>query len=257
MRARPRLGAAVLLAGIGVILVAQLSRSSLTAPLFDGVLVEDPYLFVAPPTGAAGDPQPVEVTDPVANGLVPLIAVATSEVPPQAQIIAQEDAFEVPGAATSVIVSIMPVAPSDQLVAGNVYRFAVTDQGGTPLSIRSSALVTVVLRAPQPGNEMAIARLGDAGWVVLPTNHGGMPDLFAANITELGDYAVVTTATQSGSSTPSSAGAATSAAPSAGGKQPAGGTGPPWIVIILGAGAIGLGLLWGLIGGDEGGGIGR
>ena len=257
MPGRRRLGAAVVLAGIGAILLGQLSQPFVAAPLFDGVLVEDPYRFVIPPTGAAGDPQPVEVTDPVTNGAVPLIAVATSEVPPQAQIIAQKDAFEVPGDATSVIVSIMPVAPSDQRVAGNVYRFAVTDQGGTPLSIRSSALVTVVLRAPQPGTEMAIARMGDAGWAVLPTNHGGLPDLFAANITALGDYAVVTTATQSGSPAPSSAGAATSAAPSAGGEQPAGGTGPPWIVILLGAGAIGLGLLWGLIGGDEGGGIGR
>ena len=248
--ARGRLAAGVLFVGIAGMWLAQQAPAT-TAPLFDGVFVEDPYRYVNPPPGGAGDPQPVQITQPAAGGTVPLIALATSEVPPQAQIIAEADAFDLAGA-TAITLSIAPVAPNDPQVAGNVYRFSATGEAGEPLSLHPGALVTVVLRAPQAGAGFQVAHLGDAGWTLLPTDHGGLPDLFSANITALGDYAVVLAPTASASPAGSLAAVpSASPAPSGAGNPPPRTAGPPWLVIILGIAAVAVGLLWGVIGGED------
>jgi hypothetical protein len=251
MPARRRLPARVLLIGLGLTWLAAMSTSVRTAPLFDGVFIEDPYLFVDPPPGAAGDPPSAEATQPVVDGSVPLLAVATTEVPPQAQIIAEADAFAISAGTESVTVSIVPAGANDPTIAGNVYRFSVTDPGGASLEIRPGARVTIIVRAPQSDLVAQIARFDGTRWVTIPTELGGLADLFAANITQLGDFAVVVTgATPSGSAVAS---VASSAAPSGGGGDATDLDGPPWwVVVLLVVAALGGGLAWGLLGDREG-----
>jgi len=253
MAARWRLPAGVLLIGLGLLWLAAMSQSARTAPLLDGVFIEDPYLFVDPPPGAAGDPPSAEAAQAVVDGSVPLVAVATTEVPPQAQIIAEADAFAISAGTTSVNVSIVPSAADDPIVAGNVYRFSVTDGQGASLEIRPGARVTIVVRAPQPDPRAQIARLYGTRWVPIPIEFGGLPDMFAANITQLGDYAVVLTGpAASGSPGASVAGRSSSPTPSGGGGDGAGQGGlPVWVIVVLVLAAVGGGLAWGLVGDRE------
>jgi hypothetical protein len=241
-----RLAAAVLVAGLGLTWLAQAISPAPTAPLFDGVFIEDPYRFVDPPAGADGDPYPAEFTEQVADGAVPLLAVATAELPPQAQIIAQADAFDISSDVSSVTVSIVPSAPSDPDLVGNVYTVSVTDQAGSALTIRPDALVTLVLRAPEPDLPAQVARFDGTRWVPLPTEHGGLATLFAANIDQPGDFAVLVSGP-----IPSTSPAA-SAAPSGGGGEPNPGSGTPtWVIVLLAIAAVGVGLAWGLFADGE------
>jgi hypothetical protein len=245
-----RLAAGVLLAGIGLVVLGQLAATAPPAPLFDGLVVEEPYRFVEPPPGGVGDPLPVEVTEPVADGAVALLAVATSEVPPQAQVISQADAFAISADTTSITVSLQPTAPHDVQVAGNVYRLSITDQAGAAIAVRPAALITIVLRAPEAVVGAQVARFDGTQWVPLPTDHGGLPDLYAANIDQPGDFAVVLTGAASPSGPASSASTqASSPAPSAGsGGTPHQAATPIWVVILFGIAAVAVGLAWGVLG---------
>lgn len=250
MAARWRLPAGVLLLGLGLSWLTAMSPSVRTAPLFDGVFIEDPYLFVDPPPGAAGDPPSAEDTQAVVDGSVPLLAVATTEVPPQAQIIAEADAFAISAGTESVRVSVVPAAANDPNIAGNVYRFSVTDAHGASLEIRPGARVTIVVRAPEPDLVAQLARFDGTRWVTIPTESGGLPDLFAANITQLGDFAVVVTGPMPSGSAVSSA--AISPAPSDGGGDSTDQGGPPpWVIVLLVLAALAGGLAWGLVGDRE------
>jgi hypothetical protein len=248
MAARWRLPAGVLLVGLGLTGMAAMTPSARTAPLFDGVFIEDPYLFVDPPPGAPGDPPSAAASQPVVDGAVPLIAVPTTEVPPQAQIIAEADAFVISAGTKSVNVSVVPSAANDPSIVGNVYRFSVTDPGGAPVDIRPGARVTIVIRAPQPNPAAQIAHFDGTHWVAIPTESGGLPDLFAANITQLGDFAVVVTGPTPSGSTAASV-AASSPKPSGSGGNGSGQGGlPVWVIVLLLIAAVGGGLAWGLLG---------
>ena len=242
---RRGLAVVALVAGLALAGLAQRMAFPSTAPLFDGVLIEDPYRFVEPQASAAGDPLSAEQTQKVLNGAVPLLAVGTAEVPPQAQIIAQADAFDIPAGTISVTVTIRPSAPTDPQVIGNVYSLNVTDQAGTPLNLRPGSLVTIVLRSPDPNVVAQVARFDGTTWVPLQTENGGLPDLFSANITEIGDYAVFQTGPAPSSS------AAPTPIPSAAPGTPDGGGAPNWVVIAFAVAAIGVGLAWGVLGGAE------
>ena len=229
-----RLRAALVLAiGLAAMLVANAGSSLRSAPLFDGVFTEEPYQYVDPPAGGARDPTSISEGYPVTNGAVALIALATTEVPPQAQVIAQADAFAVSADSTSLMVSIQPEHAPDADVQGNLYRFTATDQSGAALQIRSGTVVTIVLRAPQANASAQIARRDGTAWTRLTTENGGLPDLFSANVDQLGEFAVLLPA-----------GSGPSPAPSGGGGGIAGGT-PIWLVVafVIAAGVVGL--LWG------------
>jgi hypothetical protein len=232
-----------LAAGLLLLIGVQLPERHVATTLYDGVVVEDPDRYLKPPSGAIGNPSSATVTAQVSGGSVAQLFAATDEVPPQAQVIAEQGALVLPGGATSVTLSIEPVAPASLptsgRLAGNVYRILVTDQAGAPVTIRPGSLVTLVLRGDRPPANGTIARYVGTSWETVPSDIGGLPDLFSTNLTSFGDFGVIDSATaQSASPAPSAAPSAT--------PTPSDGGGPPWILIILIAlGAAAVGWVWG------------
>lgn len=189
---------AALALGLGAVLalVAQLAIP-VAVPLYDGVTIQEPYRYLSPAAGQTGDPTSYSTEKPIANATTPAFVAATKENPPQAQLIALPGAFVATASGTTLKVSIEAVPPSAQpttgSIAGNVYRFAVTDQSGAALSIAPAAgnRPTLTLRGPDGVTEGSIARLTPTGWQVLDTQHGGALAIFSTNPTELGDFAVI------------------------------------------------------------------
>src|SRR5690242_2929433 len=126
--------------GLGLALGLQL-RGPHAVPLYDGVVVAEPYRYLDPTgSGQTGDPTSASSTQAVSGNVSPVFAIYTDEQPPQAQLIAQADAFQLPPGTTALLASIKPVEPSAQpaagSIAGNVYRFAITNQAGAPVTAK-------------------------------------------------------------------------------------------------------------------------
>jgi hypothetical protein len=190
---------AALALGLGAVLaLAAQVAIPVAVPLYDGVTILEPYRYLSPASGQAGDPTSYSTEKPVANGAGPAFVAATRENPPQAQLIALPGAFVAAGSATTLKVSIEavpppPAQPTSGSIAGNVYRFAVTDESGAALTVTPAAgnRPTLTLRGPDGVTEGSIARLTPTGWQVLDTQHGGALAILSTNPTELGDFAVI------------------------------------------------------------------
>jgi hypothetical protein len=246
--------------GLGFVLLVLAGRVAPVGqpPLYDGIVVEDPYRYLQPPPGAPGNPTSASDTADIAQGRSPLVYSGTLENPPQAQLIADEGAFVIPAGTTSVVTTIRPIAPPAPVpsgaLAGNVYEIRVVNQGGIDLAIQRGKTVTVVLRAPNGVTNGTLYRFSGNAWVAVKTENGGLPDLFATNATEFGDFAVVLTgaASSPGSGAPSPGIPTPSPSPSVAGRSGGGGDSTPWIVIGLVAAAVAAGLLWTLFGRSDG-----
>src|SRR6185312_5912875 len=127
------LGGLALLAGLGLAVAVQV-HAPVGVPLYDGVIVPEPYRYLHPVADQPGDPTSAEATKQAQGNKTPVFAVATDEQPPQAQIVAMADAFELPAGATALHITITPVDPTVQptqgAIAGNVYRFVITTPDG-------------------------------------------------------------------------------------------------------------------------------
>ena len=177
-------------------------------PLYDGVAVQEPYRFLHPTGDQPGSPASFTATLQVAGAESPQVTAPTTETPPQAQLIALPGAFTLPPGATSLGVSVSPVdppagAPGGQ-IAGNVYRFAVVDQNGTPVAIEPcDGCISLVLRAPEDMTGAArLQRHADGAWTDIETVHAAMLGMYSTNPTALGDYAIVTGGSGSPGATP-------------------------------------------------------
>jgi hypothetical protein len=195
-RRTERLRGWLLLASGALLVVAAQAGSPVGVPLYDGVAVQEPYRFLHPSGDEAGDPGSYDATKAVDNGKSPTIAAATSESPPQAQLIGQPGAFDLTAGATAVHVTITaveaPAPPSGGTIAGNVYRFSVTDQAGAALSVHScDGCLSLSLRAPDGTGEAVLKRYADGAWQDVDTNHAGILNSFQTNATDMGDYAVI------------------------------------------------------------------
>ena len=186
-----RISVASLAAGLVVIVAAQVLAPLDRPPLYDGVVVEEPYRYLAPGPDQAGDPTSYNGTQPVTGTPSPAFAAATAEGPPQAQLIAQAGAFSIPAEATALAVSITPVAPEPPAaIAGNAYRFDVADQAGAPVPVTSGSFVTLLMRAPVGLTEVTMVQLLDGAWTRLPTLRAGSPDTYDVNVDALGVFAI-------------------------------------------------------------------
>ena len=190
-----RLGWLAVLAG-GALALAVHVAAPVGVPLYDGVVVQEPYRYLHPTGDQAGSPTSFSATVPVAGPESPTIVAATTENPAQAQVIGQEGAFVLTPSATSLQVSVTPIEapppPEGGSIAGNVYRFSVADQAGTQLAITPcDGCISLVMRAPDGVGVASIQRYADGAWQTVETVHAGMVALYQTNPVQLGDYAVI------------------------------------------------------------------
>ena len=185
-----------LVAGLALVAAAQLTRPGLAPPLYDGVVVVAPYRWVVPPQGEAGNPGSFAGSEAIHDGASPAFAAATTETPPQAQLLAASAAFTVPAGATELEVAIDPMAPpAGAEIVGNAYRFSVTDPGGTAVPVQPGSLVTIALRAPAGTEAARIVRLDAAGAAeTVTTEAAGQADAYLATVATLGTFAIAGTA---------------------------------------------------------------
>jgi len=213
-RAALTLGAVVALAGLVV-------GGRPWATLYDGVIVAEPYLWLDPPPGHPGNPQGATAQLNLEDGGSPLLAVATPELVPQAQVFAIPGALILPDGTTSIDVAIAPVEPpalpTDGHIAGNVYAITVTNQAGATIAADPAAQVSVVLRAPDPTTTTAtVVRYDGTAWRPVKTDPAGLGATFTAVVTQFGDFAVLLPGpapTAGGSPGPSAASSAGSSLP--------------------------------------------
>ena len=201
-----RTGLAALALGLGIAAAAQLAAPLATPPLYDGVVVVQPYVYVNPPAGKPGGAKGASAHLALSGSKSPLVALATPEQPPQAQVVAGDGTLVLPATATALDVSITPLDPSVDAAAastarvlGNVYRFALADQSGDAATAPASALVTVVLRAPEDAPGATLGQLVDGAWHALKSEPM-FGSTYVAVVTSFGDFAVIVP----GGSTPSS-----------------------------------------------------
>lgn len=193
-----RLGWIALLAGTSLALAVQVA-APVGVPLFDGIAVQEPYRYLHPSAEQADSPTSYSAAPAIEGGVSPQFVAATNESPPQAQLIAQRDAFAVPAGASALKVSISPIeppaAPAGSSIAGNVYRIVVTDQAGNPLAIKPcEGCISMTLRAPDGVEAATIKRFAAGAWIDIETLHAGVLAMYQANPTAVGDYAVITVA---------------------------------------------------------------
>ncbi len=223
-----RLAALAVAAGVILATAARLAAPG-APPLYDGVVPLEPYLWVNPPPGQAHGPNGATAEVPVEGGQSPLVAVATTELQPQAQVFATPGALVLPPGAKTVKVSIEPLAvtvkPASGYISGNVYRILVTDDKGQAISAPAEAKVSVVLRSADP--TLASASMGllvNGAWQEEPVSPGGFGGTFIAVVTKFGDFAVIASGSDPfASGVPPSSGASGSP----GATSPAGPTAPP------------------------------
>ena len=199
---RFRLGVLLVLGGSLLALALQVG-APVIVPLYDGVAVAEPYRYLHPSGDQAGAPTSSSETELVLEGVSPVVVAATTEIPPQAQLIAQRDAFVLTSGATSVRAVITPIDPPAQpttgAILGNVYRLSVTDQTGAELQIRTcDGCVSIALRAPDGGPPAIVMRFVDGAWEAVLTRHGGAVALYQTNPVSTGIYAVVATGESGG-----------------------------------------------------------
>jgi hypothetical protein len=202
LKARQRAGWLAILAGAGLALGVQIA-APVGVPLYDGVLVQEPYRYLDPSGDQAGEPSSFGSTPALVDGASPNFAAATLENPPQAQLIARLDAFDLPSGTTSLQVSITPIEPPapppEGAIAGNAYRFRVTDQAGNDVPVKPcEACLSLWLRAPDGTEVATVKRFADGLWLDVETVHAGVAAMYQANPTAMGDYAVITAGAESG-----------------------------------------------------------
>jgi hypothetical protein len=192
-----RVGWALVALGLGLVLLVRLRDPWPAPPLYDGVIVVAPYVWLDPPAGELGGALGTSDKIAVKGGQNQIVAVATGEQPPQAQILATPGALVLGPGATSLSVSITPIEPaqpvSDGYIDGNVYRFVVVDQLGRPATAPASAYVSIFLRSANPADaDGTIERFDGSSWVPIETSSEGGAG-FLAIVTSFGDFAVVGT----------------------------------------------------------------
>ena len=190
-----RLGWLAVIAGGALALAVQVA-APVGVPLYDGVVVQEPYRYLHPTGDQAGSPASFSATVPVVGEESPTVVAATTESPAQAQVIGQEGAFALTPGATSLVVSVTPIEPPPPpdggTIAGNVYRFSVADQAGTQLAIVTcDGCISLVMRAPDGVGVASLQRYADGAWHPVETLHAGMVAAYQTNPTTLGVYAVI------------------------------------------------------------------
>jgi hypothetical protein len=213
-RRRAGLLASLLVGGLGLVALGASLGVQRSLPLYDGVVVVEPYRYLQPTSGQRGDPTSASLDLALAGAPPPPIEAATTESPPQAQLIAGPDSLVPPTGSQSLKVSIRavppPGTPSSGTIEGNVYAFELTTDVSGAVRVAAGQLVSIVLRAPSGSPTATIERYANGVWEALATEAAGLPDMYIANVTAFGDMALV-----SGRHAPTSSQGSGSAGPTA------------------------------------------
>jgi hypothetical protein len=190
--------AASLLALLGAWLVAPAA-----VPIYDGIgQADEPYRYVqrpanapVPPTDKA--PTEAKATLTVSNGLSAAGYSNSDERGPQISLYVPAGALKVASGATSIVVTAQPLAPkpplpTDGTIVTNVYHLsALADGQEAELVGTGNHAATIQMRAPtgkQPGP--VFEHRTATGWLKVPTIRAGI-DIYQAQATALGDWALV------------------------------------------------------------------
>ena len=196
MSRRPsRSAIATLVLGLGLAAAAARLAPLPGPPLYDGVVPVEAYRWLTPPPGEHGGAEGASQVFQISGGASPLVALATPELTPQAQLFAAPGALTLPPGTTEITVSITPVEPAslptDGHISGNVYRITILNQAGVPATALASATVSVVLRSPNATSSTAtMALLQDGTWQPLKTDAAGQGAQFLSVVTTFGDFAL-------------------------------------------------------------------
>ena len=188
-----RLATAALAGGLGLAALSALRGPAVSRPLYDGVVVAEPYKWLSPPPGLRGGA--IGGTDHESLSTVEFAAV-TPEVPPQAQAIVDVGALSLPPGTTSITTTVNPVAPpsnspADGVIAGNVYDIEAVNQRGESVSVAAGQRVTMLFRGPSALPTARIERYGDGVWSAVETDPAGIPDMYTTLVGAFGMYALV------------------------------------------------------------------
>jgi len=192
-----RVALSVIALGLGLAAAAQVAAPLAAPPLYDGVVVVQPYVYVNPPAGKPGGAKGASAHVPMNGPKNTVVALATPEQPPQAQIVAGDGTLVLPPSATAIDVSITPLNPSVEAgvagaarILGNVYAINLIDQNGVPATAPASGLVTVVLRAPEDAVGAQVGQVVDGAWLPLKSEPM-FGSTWVAVVTSFGDFAVI------------------------------------------------------------------
>ena len=199
-------GLAACAIGLGLAAAVQVAGPLTGPPLYDGVVVFEPYVYLQPSGSEPGGARWATNNGPVVGGVSPVVALGTPEHPPQAQLIAGGGALAMPAGTTALVVTITPVPPSvvpaSGVVYGNVYRISIVNQTGAPITGLAGKQVTVALRDPttsSTGSPLTIEVLAGGAWQPLTTVSAAVAGTYeTTGLTSFGDFALVGSAPAGG-----------------------------------------------------------
>ena len=165
-------------------------------PLYDGVVVTEPYVFLHPGPGEAGGPSSFSEVFDVIGGESPILSAGTGESPPQASVYGNQGDLVVGSTVTSFKIDIDPIEPPDQPkdgnLAGNVYDISVTDQLGMPVVPTPGGGFSVVLRQPEDiSGKATMALFVDGEWRFVESRDAGSRGFYVSTPPELGVFALI------------------------------------------------------------------
>lgn len=189
-----RLGIGALAVAASLLVVFWTTREwGTTPPVYDGLpLQTEPYRYLQPTPGQATTAPPTSASQTIEPSGNLSFIVNTGESPPQAEVQATPQAFDIPPSVQSLVISITPVPPVIPIPKakqdGNVYRMTAT-VAGRVVGVRPGGQVTVILRGTGASGTGTVERFADGRWSRLPTTipSGGY---HAADSDTLGDFAL-------------------------------------------------------------------
>lgn len=196
LRSDRRAALLALVAGLAIVALAQALATRAAPPLYDGVIVQETYRWLQPPSCQPGDPTSASTDQPVAQGTSPGFAVSTDEQPPQAQLLVAPNTLPLPSGTTGLKIAVKPIEPpappSGREIAGNAYAITLETQVGQLITPPASAGVTVILRGPVGIPTPVIGHEAGGSWETLETNPtGGLQHTYQAVVTDLGTFALL------------------------------------------------------------------
>jgi len=175
--------AALVMAASALVVVFRFAPTG--PPIYDGLCIDEVYRYLG------HRPAPAAASQAFPGGESQPAQIATSESPPQAEVLLMLGSVVSRARFTVSVTPILapPPPPSGQRFDGNAYRIVATSAGGGALQPSASAPATIVLRAATSGSH-TILRLDGTRWTALQSSLEGCGNEYLASSTRLGVFAI-------------------------------------------------------------------